>query len=329
MRSVCTRMRHVAGLLGVDVGGRRSPSRPSRADDSRGTRSSTRRSLESTEALLDGSRRRSREVVGERRASPTPSASACRRRSSSAHGHGAREREHPARGRAAARGARPPPRRAGLRGQRRELRRARRGARSRRAASQLVMLTLGTGVGGGIVIGGRIFRGAHGLGGELGHVVVDADGPERARALPEPRLPRGALLRHRARARGRAAERPAVEVGGGRARGGSTRTATRPHLTIASAGTWVSASSTWSNAFEPEVVVIGGGLSAAADLFLETADRRGRLARAARALGARRRCRSRRRASTPAVIGAGLWPCRSTRARRYCAELESIRGRTY
>ena len=63
------------------------------------------------------------------------------------------------------------------------------------------MLTLGTGVGGGIVIGGRIFRGADGLGAELGHVVVEADGPDVPRRLPEPRLPRGALLRDGARAR--------------------------------------------------------------------------------------------------------------------------------
>src|ERR671923_177239 len=41
----------------------------------------------------------------------------------------------------------------------------------------LVMLTLGTGVGGGVIVGGRIFRGAHGLGAELGHFPVNADGP--------------------------------------------------------------------------------------------------------------------------------------------------------
>src|SRR6188768_2246619 len=40
----------------------------------------------------------------------------------------------------------------------------------------LLMLTLGTGVGGGVVIDGRIFRGASGRGAELGHMVVDANG---------------------------------------------------------------------------------------------------------------------------------------------------------
>ena len=40
-----------------------------------------------------------------------------------------------------------------------------------------VTLTLGTGVGGGVVIEGRPFRGATGAGAELGHIVIDRDGP--------------------------------------------------------------------------------------------------------------------------------------------------------
>src|SRR3954452_16069752 len=51
-------------------------------------------------------------------------------------------------------------------------------------ASHLVMYTLGTGVGGGAVIDGRIFRGANGLGAELGHVVIQADGPECPGSCP-------------------------------------------------------------------------------------------------------------------------------------------------
>jgi glucokinase len=39
------------------------------------------------------------------------------------------------------------------------------------------MITVGTGIGGGIVVGGRIYRGAHGVGAELGHTVVDPHGP--------------------------------------------------------------------------------------------------------------------------------------------------------
>jgi glucokinase len=42
----------------------------------------------------------------------------------------------------------------------------------------VIGLTIGTGIGGGIVIGGRIYRGWMGAGGELGHMVVDEDGPQ-------------------------------------------------------------------------------------------------------------------------------------------------------
>src|SRR5207302_6762463 len=42
--------------------------------------------------------------------------------------------------------------------------------------SDMVMLTLGTGVGGGLVLGGRPFRGSSGAGGELGHMVIEVNG---------------------------------------------------------------------------------------------------------------------------------------------------------
>jgi glucokinase len=41
-----------------------------------------------------------------------------------------------------------------------------------RGEDDLVMLTLGTGVGGGVISGGRAFRGRNGVGAELGHVVI-------------------------------------------------------------------------------------------------------------------------------------------------------------
>jgi len=40
-----------------------------------------------------------------------------------------------------------------------------------------VVLTLGTGVGGGLVLDGKIWRGSHGMAGEIGHVCVDPNGP--------------------------------------------------------------------------------------------------------------------------------------------------------
>ena len=41
----------------------------------------------------------------------------------------------------------------------------------------MVMLTIGTGIGGGLILGGQIYRGATGAGAELGHIVIQADGP--------------------------------------------------------------------------------------------------------------------------------------------------------
>lgn len=131
-------------------------------------------------------------------------------------------------------------------------------------ARELVMLTLGTGVGGGIVTGGRIFRGAHGLGGELGHVVVEAEGPECPGSCPN----RGCL---EALCSGTALERAAgmkgrevVEA----ARAGDADA--RAHFDQLGRYLGIGISN-MVNAFQPEYVVIGGGLSAAADLFLETA----------------------------------------------------------
>lgn len=43
-------------------------------------------------------------------------------------------------------------------------------------AGSLVMITLGTGVGGGVVLEGRLWRGADGMGGEVGHMTIYPDG---------------------------------------------------------------------------------------------------------------------------------------------------------
>ena len=59
----------------------------------------------------------------------------------------------------------------------------------RMVARDLVMITVGTGVGGGLVLGGRIYRGATGGAGELGHTIVgmDLSGPvPDAGRFPQP-----------------------------------------------------------------------------------------------------------------------------------------------
>jgi glucokinase len=47
-----------------------------------------------------------------------------------------------------------------------------------RGVSNLVLITVGTGIGGGIITDGRLYLGAVGGAGEIGHMAIDADGPE-------------------------------------------------------------------------------------------------------------------------------------------------------
>ncbi|HEY1595846.1 MAG TPA: ROK family protein, partial [Thermoleophilaceae bacterium] len=150
--------------------------------------------------------------------------------------------------------------------------------------NNLVMYTMGTGVGGGIVINGRVFRGATGLGAELGHVVMQADGPDCPGNCPNrgcmEALCSGLALERDATALGR--ERPDSPLGRivaekGRVTGRDTVTAARDGDTDAlglleQLGTWLGVGiSNAINAFEPEWVVVGGGLSAAGDLFFDRA----------------------------------------------------------
>jgi glucokinase len=44
-------------------------------------------------------------------------------------------------------------------------------------ATDVLLATIGTGIGGGLISGGRLLRGRHGFAGEIGHMVVDPTGP--------------------------------------------------------------------------------------------------------------------------------------------------------
>ena len=182
-----------------------------------------------------------------------------------------------------------------------------------RGADNAVMLTIGTGIGGGLILGGEIYRGATGAGAELGHMVIAMDGLPLPGQLPRPRLRRDLRLRHGARPRGARGGGARAGLGAGRDarrgprgrrqggdRGGAWR---RPRPRSASSSSSARrlgvALASLANIFEPDVIVIGGGVIAAGDLLLEPARRELR----ARALtpmngtaGARRRARRRTRA---------------------------------
>ena len=141
----------------------------------------------------------------------------------------------------------------------------------------LVMITVGTGIGGGIVIDGRAFRGATGAAGEIGHTLVAIDetvppptrfpqpgsleaiaaghvldGLAAAAAADHPRLrarppARRARQRRRPRRRRRRPDGDAVAIG-----------------CVATLGRRVGIGvANLINTFDPEVVAIGGGVSSA------------------------------------------------------------------
>ena len=188
-------------------------------------------------------------------------------------------------------------------------------------AQHLVMLTLGTGVGGGVVIDGRIERGHSGLGGELGHVIVDgaaALAAGRDGGFPRPGslewICSGTGLERAATALAEASEAGAL----GRRLAEDGRVSGRDAVAAAqdgdaealglfeAHGRWLGlAIAGLVNTFEPEHVVIGGGLSRAADLFLDAAI--GEAARhALPALWERTEVRLARGGADAGVIGAGV-----------------------
>ena len=167
-------------------------------------------------------------------------------------------------------------------------------------AHHLVMLTLGTGVGGGVIIDGRVFRGATGLGAELGHMVIQADGLKcPGRTCPN----YGCLEAYcSGSALERAAGMPGQEVEK-RARAGDAEA--QKHLD--DLGRWLGVGiSNFVNIFEPQHIVIGGGLgSSASDLFLDTAIGEAR-SRALPAGCERLKVSLARGGSDAGVIGAGF-----------------------
>ncbi|MBA2476865.1 MAG: ROK family protein, partial [Actinobacteria bacterium] len=173
-----------------------------------------------------------------------------------------------------------------------------------RGTRHMIMLTLGTGIGGGLILDGRPYRGWIGAGAELGHMVLQHDGP----------LCQGTCTgrgHFEALASGGAATKAAHEALG-------PEVDSRELVRLAQEGDEAaravlrevgrrlgSGIGSLVNIFNPELVVLGGGFAAAGELLLEPA--REVLAREALAPG-RDLVRVERAAlgASAGLVGAGL-----------------------
>jgi glucokinase len=147
-----------------------------------------------------------------------------------------------------------------------------------------LMLTIGTGIGGGILIGGELYRGSTGAGAELGHVVIDQAGPKcqgncpnrgcveaLASGIALGREGRLAAQTHPDSALGRALA-AGEEIDGKRVTEVGLEGDGIARDVLATIGRRLGvALSSLANIFEPEVIVIGGGVSAAGELLLAPA----------------------------------------------------------
>jgi glucokinase len=131
-----------------------------------------------------------------------------------------------------------------------------------RGADDLVMLTLGTGLGGGVIAGGRPFRGSRGTGIELGHVVIVHDGRRcqgacRGRGHLEPYVTGLAATEAAREAFGATANaRRLIQLA---AEGDETARGI-----LAEMGRHLgSGMGSFVNVFAPELIVIGGGFGVA------------------------------------------------------------------
>lgn len=128
----------------------------------------------------------------------------------------------------------------------------------------VVMLTLGTGVGGAIMSGGRLLKGRYGRAGHLGHMTVDFDGPPDICNTPGSLEDAIGDATVAARSKGRFTTTQAL-IEACRARDAEACEVWHRSLRALAAGI-VSI----TNAVDPEVVVIGGGITAAGDLLFDS-----------------------------------------------------------
>jgi glucokinase len=153
-----------------------------------------------------------------------------------------------------------------------------------RGSRHMVMLTLGTGIGGGLVLNGELYRGAYGASAELGHVTIDLNGARCQGTCPghghlevlASGTAAGLLVAEEA------AERPESALGRAVAAGRKPDAKLAVELAregdeearaiLAEIGRRLGVGiAGFVNIFNPELVVLGGGFARAAELIVEPA----------------------------------------------------------
>ncbi len=156
-------------------------------------------------------------------------------------------------------------------------------ARLGAGASHMAFLTIGTGLGGGLILDGRLYRGTTGIGAEVGHIVVDPDGPYECGCGNVGCLEAvasGTALGRYGREAAAADPGSLLAVLGGGAANVTGETVFKAAQTgdktacslFARLGRWLGIGiASLVTLFDFELVVIGGGVAAADDLLLAPA----------------------------------------------------------
>lgn len=149
-----------------------------------------------------------------------------------------------------------------------------------RGMSDVALVTLGTGIGGAIISGGRVRRGHNGFAGEFGHMVIDPHGPPCpcGRSGCWERYASGAGLARLGRDAAAAGRLDAVRLGAGGdpadVRGEDVQRAALDGdpdalVVIDDFARWLAVGlANLTNALDPELFVLGGGLASGAVLYL-------------------------------------------------------------
>lgn len=146
--------------------------------------------------------------------------------------------------------------------------------------ADMLLVTLGTGIGGGLVLGGELQLGHDGFLGEYGHMIVDPNGPpcpcgrrgcwERyASGSGLARLAREAAVGRRVNRVLELADGDPEAVRGEMVQQAASEGDEDARAIIDEFGRWVALGlANLTNALNPDVIVLGGGLAAGADLYL-------------------------------------------------------------